>query len=144
MRQDFFTYRPQFKLLIVGNHQPVLRNVDEAARRRFHIIPFVHKPKTLDKHLEEKLKAEYPAILRWMIEGCLDWRKHGLLRPDRVQEATAAYFDAQDLFGRWIEACCETGPGSWDSGCRNRRSWVTCSHRPLRRPATTVRMRKAS
>ena len=51
MRQDFFTYRPQFKLLIVGNHKPVLRNVDEAARRRFNIIPFVHKPETPDKHV---------------------------------------------------------------------------------------------
>ena len=64
MRQDSFTYRPQFKLLIVGNHKPVLRNVDEAARRRFNIIPFVHKPETPDQRLEEKLKAEYPAILR--------------------------------------------------------------------------------
>jgi putative DNA primase/helicase len=40
MRQDFFEYRPQFKLVIVGNHKPVLRNVDDAARRRFNIIPF--------------------------------------------------------------------------------------------------------
>ena len=44
MRQDFFTYRPQFKLTIVGNHKPVLRNVDEAARRRFNIVPFTRKP----------------------------------------------------------------------------------------------------
>lgn len=110
MRQDFFTYTPQFKLLIVGNHKPVLRNVDEAARRRFNIIPFVHKPASPDKRLEDKLKAEYPAILRWMIEGCLDWRENGLLRPESVKEATAAYFDEQDLFGQWIEECCDVGP----------------------------------
>ena len=35
MRQDFFTYTPQFKLFIAGNHKPGLRNVDEAIRRRF-------------------------------------------------------------------------------------------------------------
>ena len=35
MRQDFFTFLPTFKLLIIGNHKPGLRNVDEAARRRF-------------------------------------------------------------------------------------------------------------
>ncbi len=40
MRRYFFTFQPQFKLLIVGNHAPVLRNVDEAARRRFNIVPF--------------------------------------------------------------------------------------------------------
>jgi putative DNA primase/helicase len=28
MRQDFFEYTPQFKLLIAGNHKPGLRTVD--------------------------------------------------------------------------------------------------------------------
>jgi putative DNA primase/helicase len=32
MRQDFFTYRPQFKLVIVGNHKPVLKNVERCRR----------------------------------------------------------------------------------------------------------------
>ena len=40
MRQDFFEYRPAFRLLIVGNHKPSLRSVDEAIRRRFHLVPF--------------------------------------------------------------------------------------------------------
>ena len=40
MRQDFFEYRPTFKLFIAGNHKPILRSVDEAIRRRFHLIPF--------------------------------------------------------------------------------------------------------
>src|SRR5215467_8629414 len=40
MRKDFFEYTPQFKLLIVGNHQPLLRSVDVAIRRRFNMLPF--------------------------------------------------------------------------------------------------------
>ncbi len=40
MYEDFFTYVPQFKLVIAGNHKPGLRNVDEAIRRRFHLVPF--------------------------------------------------------------------------------------------------------
>ena len=40
MRQDFFEFDPQFKLLIAGNHRPGLRSVDEFIRRRFHLIPF--------------------------------------------------------------------------------------------------------
>ena len=40
MRQDFFTYLPAFKLVIAGNHKPGLRGVDEAIRRRFHLVPF--------------------------------------------------------------------------------------------------------
>jgi putative DNA primase/helicase len=40
MRQDFFRFTPTFKLMIAGNHKPRLRSVDEAIRRRFHLIPF--------------------------------------------------------------------------------------------------------
>ena len=40
MRQDLFEFTPQFKLMIVGNHKPSLRSVNEAARRRFNLIPF--------------------------------------------------------------------------------------------------------
>lgn len=109
MRQDFFEYRPQFKLVIVGNHKPVLRNVDEAARRRFNIIPFVHKPAEPDRQLEEKLKSEWPAILAWAIEGALDWQRHGLVRPAVVADATNEYFTEQDSVRQWIEECCETG-----------------------------------
>jgi putative DNA primase/helicase len=100
MRQDFFTFTPTFKLLIFGNHQPVLRIVDDAARRRFNIIPFNRKPAKPDLLLEEKLRAEWPGILRWMIIGCLDWQRNGLVRPACVLDATEAYFSDQDLFGQ--------------------------------------------
>jgi P4 family phage/plasmid primase-like protien len=113
MRQDFFEYIPQFKLLIVGNHQPTLRNVDNAARRRFNIIPFVHQPLQPDQELEKKLMRELPAIFRWAIEGCLDWQANGLVRPQSVIAATQEYFDSQDLFGRWLEEHCVRGAKEW-------------------------------
>ena len=40
MRRDLFEFTPQFKLMIAGNHKPQLRNVDEAFRRRLHLMPF--------------------------------------------------------------------------------------------------------
>jgi len=57
MRQDFFTYLPQFKLVIIGNHKPLLGNVDDAMRRRINIVPFVNKPERPDPKLEEKGKT---------------------------------------------------------------------------------------
>ena len=30
MRQDFFTYVPQFTLMVYGNHKPGLKSVDDA------------------------------------------------------------------------------------------------------------------
>ena len=109
MRQDFFTYIPTFKLVFIGNHKPALRNVDDAARRRFNIVPFLNKPPTPDQHLEQKLRAEWPAILRWMIDGCLAWQRDGLVRPAIVAAATEEYFSEQDILRQWVEECCETG-----------------------------------
>ena len=112
MRQDFFTFAPTFKLFIVGNHKPILHNVDEAARRRFCIVPFTRKPVRPDRELETKLKAEWPAILRWMVDGCLDWQRNGLVRPRSVVEATADYFAAQDVLGQFLEEECDVEPGN--------------------------------
>jgi len=112
MRQDFFTYVPQFKLTIVGNHKPLLRNVDDAARRRFNLVPFTRKPLHPDRELEAKLQLEWPEILRWMIDGCRDWLVNGLIRPESVRAATAAYFDNQDLLGQWLEEECDGEPGN--------------------------------
>jgi putative DNA primase/helicase len=132
MRQDFFTFVPQFKLTIVGNHKPVLHNVDDAARRRFNIVPFTRKPVQPDPQLEEKLKAEYPAILRWMIEGCLDWQRSGLVPSTSVVEATDEYFSAQDLFGQWLQDECDVEPGNHyktESNPNLFQSWRTYSER---------------
>lgn len=111
MRQDFFTYTPQFKLLIIGNHKPKIINVDDAIKRRIHIIPFIHKPANPDKHLEDKLRLEYPQILNWMIEGYYDWQRYGLIRPAVVRAATDEYFEAQDFFKHWLEDNCELQQG---------------------------------
>jgi putative DNA primase/helicase len=127
MRQDFFEFDPTFKLVFVGNHKPVLRNVDDAARRRFNIIPFIHKPDQRDLQLETKLEAEWSAILRWMIDGCLDWQKNGLIRPGSVSAATDEYFKSQDMFGQWLEECCELHPGNdlrRETGADLFASWV--------------------
>src|SRR5262249_5031698 len=98
MRQDFFEYTPQFKLIIAGNHKPGLKSVDEAIRRRFNLIPFtVTIPSDeRDETLPEKLKAELPGIMQWMIEGCVDWQERGLAPPEIVTKATAAYLEAED------------------------------------------------
>lgn len=106
MRQNNFSFRPAFKLLFVGNHKPGLRNVDEAARRRFNLVPFTRKPNVPDRDLEEKLKAEWPGILRWMVEGCLDWQRNGLQRPETIREATDTYFEEQDVLGEWLTEKC--------------------------------------
>jgi putative DNA primase/helicase len=112
MRQDFFTYQPSFKLIVAGNHRPSLRNVDEAIRRRFNLLPFtVTIPLAeRDPNLAEKLKEEWSGILAWAIEGCLEWQRIGLVPPSAVTEATENYLTEEDAVGRFISECCERHP----------------------------------
>jgi putative DNA primase/helicase len=108
MRQDYFTFLPQFKLLIVGNHKPAFRSVDEAIRRRLHLIPFtVSIPAgERDPYLPEKLKSEAAGILQWMIDGCLEWQRIGLSPPAIVKDSTDIYLEDEDSIQQWIDEEC--------------------------------------
>jgi putative DNA primase/helicase len=129
MRQDFFEFAPQFKLVIAGNHKPGLRTVDEAMRRRLKLLPFTVTIPIPERDLEltEKLRAEWGGILQWMIEGCISWQREGLDAPAVVREATADYLAAEDTLGRWLEECCASDKrcstaastlfGSWKTWC---------------------------
>ena len=90
MRCDFFEYVPEFKLLIAGNHRPGLRSVDEAIRRRLHMVPFTVtiSPSERDPSLAEKLRAEFSGIMQWAVKGCLAWQNEGLNPPSAVRAET--------------------------------------------------------
>lgn len=104
MRGDYFEFRPAFKLFIAGNHKPSLRSVDEAIRRRLHLIPFAITipPDQRDHDLGQKLRAEWGGILQWAIQGCVEWLVSGLNPPKAVRDATEAYLLAEDAFAAWI------------------------------------------
>lgn len=128
MRQDYFTYNPKFKLVFSGNHKPRLKAVDDAARRRFNILPFNHVFDAPDKELSEKLKSELPAILSWMIKGCLDWLDRGLAAPKVVQNETKEYFDQQDLFAQWLEERTKKTPDGGATSTDLFSSWSEWAH----------------
>lgn len=112
MRQDLFEFDPQFTLVIAGNTRPEITNVDDAMRRRMHLIPFETKPAKKDVDLPDKLKEEYPAILAWIVEGAKLWLAQGLAAPEVVVKATQEYLEGEDALGRWIEERCVVHPES--------------------------------
>ena len=127
MRCDFFEFIPEFKLLVAGNHKPGLRSVDEAIRRRLHLIPFtVTIPENeRDLRLGEKLHQEWGGILQWAGEVCLAWQQEGLNPPAVVREATEQYLAAQDSIGRWIEECCVVDPRCWTTSKTLFEDWMS-------------------
>ncbi|MBK8754737.1 MAG: hypothetical protein IPL99_25245 [Candidatus Competibacteraceae bacterium] len=109
--QEAFTFKPQFKPWMYGNHKPEIRGTDDAIWSRVRLVPFeVSFKGREDLNLPDKLEAELPGILNWAIRGCLDWQRHGLRPPAKVQAATQAYRDEMDVFGPFIAECCVLHP----------------------------------
>jgi putative DNA primase/helicase len=113
MRQDYFDFEPTFKLFIAGNHKPRLSTIDEAMKRRMLVVPFTVQipPSERDLKLSEKLWNEREAILRWCIDGCLEWQRVGLTPPSSVRKTTDEYFEDQDNLGQWLEDCVNQDAG---------------------------------
>jgi putative DNA primase/helicase len=134
MRGDFFDFKPTHKLMIAGNHKPTLRSVDEAIRRRFLIVPFTVciPEEERDPQLADKLKAEWPAILRWIIDGCLEWRRDGLKVPDIVCQATDDYLADQDTLAQWAGEWITADPRAFATTRALFQSWKHwCDERNL-------------
>jgi putative DNA primase/helicase len=112
MRENWWEFDPTHKAILVTNHKPEIRGSDLAIWRRIRLVPYtkVFPEDEQDKELGDKLKAEAPGILRWMVEGCMAWQRDGLRTPDRVMAATKEYRSEQDRLGEFINECCVRGP----------------------------------
>jgi putative DNA primase/helicase len=109
-----FEFLPQFKLVISGNHRPVVRGVDKGIRRRIRLVPWnVTIPEgERDKTLKARLLTEGSGILNRLLDGLVDWLDSGLVVPEEVTAATAKYREDSDTLGRFLGACTKASPGS--------------------------------
>lgn len=125
MRGDFFEFAMTQKHCIVGNFKPRLRGGDPAMARRMLLVPFnaSFKGAQRDPLMLEKLKAEAPAILAWIIEGAMKWHMDGLAVPAIVRDASAEYMGDHDDLALWIEACCVMGDEAKASDLYSSFSW---------------------
>ncbi len=51
-----------------------------------------------------------PAVLAWLVEGCLGWQREGLSIPLGVRHATDAYRTEVDSIGTFLQECAELLP----------------------------------
>jgi len=114
LRENEIEFEPTHKIWLATNHKPVIEDTDHAIWRRIQLIPFnvTFSEEERDEQLEEKLKEEAPGILRWMVEGCRKWQKHGLDPAESVREATKQYRSEMDVIGAFLEEECVEKAGA--------------------------------
>ena len=115
--KEDITFQPTHNLVMVGNHQPEIRDMSYGMWRR---VLLIHFDQTIpdykrDPALLEKLKSEGSGILNWMLDGYHDYQKNGLKIPEAISAATATYKSEQDLIGEWIHDHCNIAAASHTS-----------------------------
>jgi len=113
MRQNEFTFTPQFKLWFVANDRPRVRTTDNALWRRIRVIPFNVEIPDSERNLDlpEKLKSELPGILAWAVRGCVKWQANGLKEPAAIGEASHGWREAADHLKRFVTETLVSEPG---------------------------------
>jgi len=110
-------FKPTHLLLLLTNHEPGAPVGDMAFWERCflirHLISFVNRdPATenerkADTLLPEKLRQIGPAILAWLVKGCLKWQEAKLLHPpESVKKSTEEYRKEEDYIGQFLETAC--------------------------------------
>jgi putative DNA primase/helicase len=129
MRENPFTFKFTGKLWIAGNHAPAFPSSNTAAKERLALIKFRMKFYHLAEHPELKdnpdpmvaertddlkvlMREEWPAILRWGIDGASIWQREGLNPPGQVLADSNDYSQDHDECAEWMAFCCIPSEGS--------------------------------
>lgn len=109
LRKEFFEIDPQFKMVISGNHKPVVTDDSDGTWRRLLLVPWdVQIPKgEVDRALPEKLRREADGIFAWLVDGALGYLSQGLDVPETISSASKEYREESDPIEGFILAACE-------------------------------------
>jgi putative DNA primase/helicase len=128
--REAFEFIPTAKVWLLANIAPDARDDDSGFWRRILRVPFqnVIPRDRQDPGIKATLRDPEragPAILAWMVEGCLAWQQHGLGSCPSVEQATAAYRDAMDPMAEFFTDRCMFGPEVWIPQRDFRHAYVT-------------------
>jgi putative DNA primase/helicase len=108
LHKEYYEFEPAFKLWLSTNHKPIIRGTDHGFWRRPRLVPFTEtiSKAEQDPEFPEKLAVELPGILRWAVEGSLEWQRIGLCTPPEVMAATTDYRREMDRLGVFLDERC--------------------------------------
>ncbi|AEI78622.1 phage/plasmid primase, P4 family [Cupriavidus necator N-1] len=101
----YASWTPTHKLMLVGNHKPVISGSDYGMWRRVLLIPFAETigDSERDDKLNEKLRREGAGVLNWALAGFRGWQQQGLNPPQAVKDAVAVYQSDMDILKQWMD-----------------------------------------
>jgi P4 family phage/plasmid primase-like protien len=115
---QLFSFDPTHKLELLTNHRPIIKGSDFSIWRRIMLLNFPIKYGSPDEvaageamvvkdtTLKERLPAEAPGILAWIVQGTAQWLTQGLSPPAAVLNASAEYRQSQDHVAEFVAECC--------------------------------------
>ncbi len=108
-------FRPVFTLWLAANERPAIAASDSGAWRRLRLLPFDRpvpageRDPAVKRALTED-PAHRAAVLAWIVQGAIEWHRHGLGTCDAVERATAGYQAENDPIADWYSARCQPDP----------------------------------
>lgn len=115
--RDFETFEPTHTLWLATNNKPKIRGTDDGVWDRLAEIPFTYRISEAERDgdFEDKLKGEHEGVLRWLIDGAVEWYAKGLATPASVQKATDEFREESDVFGDFLDECTVDDPAAYTS-----------------------------
>lgn len=110
--KEEFSFVPEGKLWLSGNHRPEITDDSDAFWRRVRLIPFDRQftGSEVDPELPAKLRQEQPGILAWAVGGAVAYLRAGRLPlPDRVKAETESYRETTDPLADFLRDRCVKG-----------------------------------
>ena len=120
------TFRPTHHIILSTNNKPKADATDNAFWSRtvpiefpfaFVTTPLKPHERKVDMGLKDRLLAEESSgILKWLVEGAIEWQSNGLAIPNVLLEERQDYRDEQNWLKRWMEDRIEEGEHYRTSG----------------------------
>lgn len=88
----------KFTMILATNEVPEISDADKAVRERLYVIPFDVRPKHINKEFKQIIENVCgSAILKWLIEGFMEYRRIGEIPVPQIIKNTTDDFSQRPI-----------------------------------------------